>query len=76
MTSRVADKRGIALDTNKLKRLRENAGLTQDQAAKLAGMPNRQRWNDIESGRKANVTLSTLDAICSALKCSAQDLLK
>ncbi|WP_428939677.1 helix-turn-helix domain-containing protein [Fontivita pretiosa] len=76
MKSVLADESRIALDLDKLRELRQQRGLSMEQAAKLARMPNRQRWWDIESGRKANITLATLDAICRALKCKPQDLLK
>lgn len=72
----IADRRSIALDRAKLRQLRETQGLTMDDAAKLAGLPNRQRWNDIENGRKPNITLDTLDKIARALGVSAKDLLK
>lgn len=73
---RLADRKSIALDLDKLKTLRESRGLTMDAAAKLAGMPNRHRWWEIESGHKSNITLSTLDALCRALQCKPAELLK
>jgi transcriptional regulator with XRE-family HTH domain len=39
-------------------------------------MPGRGRWNDIESGRKMNITLETLDAIADALDVPAAELLR
>ena len=36
---------------------------------------SRQRWNDIESGRKTNIELETLAAIAGALGVPAKDLL-
>ncbi|WP_428938846.1 helix-turn-helix domain-containing protein [Fontivita pretiosa] len=76
MKSALADENRIALDLDKLRELRQRRGLSMEQAAKLAGMANRHRWWDIESGRRPNITLATLDAICRALKCKPQDLLK
>jgi transcriptional regulator with XRE-family HTH domain len=73
---KITDKRRIALDLKKLRQLREDANLTMEQAAKLAGFPNRQRWYDVESGRKSNIKLSTLDSIAKALGCLPKDLLK
>lgn len=64
------------LDTAKVKARREKIGITQEEAAKRAGLPGRQRWNDIESGRRASITLDTLDKIAAALSCKAKDLLK
>ena len=63
------------LDTAKVKALREKRGLTQEEAARRAGLPGRARWNDIESGRKANVTIQTLDAIAEALGVQPAELL-
>jgi transcriptional regulator with XRE-family HTH domain len=64
------------LDTEKLHAKRERLGITQSAAAKLAGLSGAQQWNDIESGRRASITLATLDKIAAALKCKAKDLLK
>jgi len=63
------------LDIAKLKRLREKIGLSQAEAARQAGL-TRQRLNDIESGRCANVTVDTLDVLAGVLRCKAKDLLK
>lgn len=63
------------LDTEKIRSRRERIGLTQSEAAERAGV-SRQRWNDVESGRKKNIELDTLDAIAKALGCKAKDLLK
>lgn len=60
------------LGTN-VRRRREELGLTQAQAADLAGM-NVARWQFIEYGR-VNVTLSTLARIASALQTDADTLL-
>lgn len=64
------------IDMAKIRRLREGLGLTQDQAAEKAGLGSRQRWNDIESGRKSGVTVETLERIAKALGVKAKDLLK
>lgn len=72
---RIVDRVGIALDTEKIKRLRQKREWTQAQAAKAVGI-GVARWNDIESGRRANVTLETLDRIAAALGVRAKDLLK
>lgn len=62
------------LDVAKVRELRKELGLTQAQAAKKAGMVL-QRWNDIESGRRSNVTVDTLSTVAAALGCDARDLL-
>ena len=64
------------LDLRIVKRLREERGLSQEQAAKAAGMKGRQSWWNVESGHKANVRLSTLDQIAKALGVRGRDLLK
>ncbi|QOV91075.1 helix-turn-helix transcriptional regulator [Humisphaera borealis] len=66
----------MGIDLDKVKALREKRGLTQDEAAKLAGLPNRQKWYQLESGRIANPTIATLEAIAKALGVKARDLLK
>jgi transcriptional regulator with XRE-family HTH domain len=64
------------LDLEKLKALRAKAGLTQEQAAKKAGIGGRQSWSNIESGYKANVTLEVLGKLAQALGVNAWELLK
>lgn len=71
-----ADNRPISVDIDKIKRLREERGLTMEQAAKLAGLPSRQRWNDLEAGRKPDIRVSTLEAVAKALGVKPADLLK
>ena len=65
----------VALNIEMMKLKREKKGLSQSAAAELAGL-SRQRWNDIESGRKPNIELDTLDRIAAALGVKAKDLLK
>jgi transcriptional regulator with XRE-family HTH domain len=64
------------LDTKRMRELREAAGLTQAQAAKRAGWDDKQFWWHIESGDRADVTLSVLARIAKALKVRPRDLLK
>jgi transcriptional regulator with XRE-family HTH domain len=64
------------LDLKKLKSLREKLNLTLEEAAKRAGFTNRQQWYLIESGRRADVRLSTLDNLGKALGLKAKELLK
>jgi transcriptional regulator with XRE-family HTH domain len=71
-----ADKKYIPLDTAKIRQLREALKLTQEQAAKRAGLSSRQKWNDIESGRQTNLTIELLERVARALGVSAKDLLK
>lgn len=62
------------LDVAKVRELRKKLGLTQAEIAAKAGM-SLPRWNDIETGRRANVTLDTLNIVAAALGCDARDLL-
>ena len=64
------------IDIEKIKSRREKLGMSQEEAAQKAGVGSRQRWNDIESGRKANVSIETLDKVAEALGMKARDLLK
>lgn len=65
----------VMLDTGKMKELREDLKLTQEQAAQAAGMSSKQQWYDIESGRKDNVSLETLAKIGRALNVDPAELL-
>jgi transcriptional regulator with XRE-family HTH domain len=56
-----------------LKQLRDARGLTQQQMARLAGLP-RATWANLESGA-ANPTLSVLHRVASALQVSLEELL-
>jgi transcriptional regulator with XRE-family HTH domain len=56
-----------------LKHLREARGLTQQQMAKLSGVP-RATWANLESGA-ANPTLSVLHRVAAALSISIEELL-
>lgn len=64
------------LDVDKIRRLREQAGLTLEQAAQKAGLRTRQRWHNIESGANTNIELDTLARIAKALGVKDKDLLK
>ena len=81
MKDRIARQRStvkllVVLDTAKVRELRLKRGLSMVQAAADAGFNNRQRWYAIESGRKENITLETLNSIAAALGVRAKDLLK
>ncbi len=66
----------MPLDLEKIRARREKLGMSQQEAATKAGIGSRQRWNDIEAGRRINITLEILERIASALGCKAKDLLK
>ncbi len=73
---RNADKSGIPLDAQKIRKLREALDLTQATLAKRAGLPSAQYLSDIERGIRSNLTIETLDCIAAALGVKAKDLLK
>jgi transcriptional regulator with XRE-family HTH domain len=54
--------------------LREGRGLTQQQMARLAGVP-RQTWAHLESG-EANPTLAVLNRAAAALQVSIEELIR
>jgi transcriptional regulator with XRE-family HTH domain len=56
-----------------LKQLREARGLTQQQVAKLAGVP-RATWTNLESG-DANPTIAVLSRAASALQVTVEELI-
>ncbi|HEX8324328.1 MAG TPA: helix-turn-helix transcriptional regulator [Tepidisphaeraceae bacterium] len=66
----------MALDVGKLKALREAKGWTLQQAAEAAGLGARQKWSDLESGRRANPTIDTVQRMAKALGVKVDDLLK
>lgn len=55
------------------RRLREARGLSQQQLAKLAGIP-RPTWANLESG-SANPTLAVLTRVAAALQVSIEELI-
>jgi len=59
------------LATN-VRHLREARGLTQDQMARLAGLP-RATWGHLETGG-ANPTLAVLDKVATALQVPIEEL--
>lgn len=63
------------VDLRKMKRLRLALGLTMDQAAQKAGFYGRQRWYELESGRRG-MGIKTLEKVAKALGVKAAELLK
>ena len=55
-----------------IRQLRESRGLTQEQMARLAGIP-RATWGHLESG-SGNPTLSVLDKVATALQVPLEEL--
>ena len=66
----------LKLDTERLESARKRKGLTQADAAANAGGMAQSRWNDIESGRRANITIETLGIIAKAVGCKPSWLLR
>lgn len=64
------------LDTEKMEKLRKKLGLSQEEAARRAGLAGKQVWNDIVRRRRHNITMETLDAIAFALACKSRDLIQ
>jgi len=65
------DELGSRLAHN-VRELRLARGLTQEQMAKLAGLP-RATWSNLESG-SGNPTLSVLHAVCGAFQVSLEEI--
>ena len=70
--SPVGDAAGRNLAAN-LRRLREARGLSQQQVARLSGLP-RPTWASLESG-SANPTLAVLSRVVAALQVSIEELI-
>lgn len=67
----------MPLDLEKVRRLRQERGWTQEEAALACGVgTGRAVWADIESGRKANLTIDRLEKIAKGLGVRPCDLLK
>ena len=64
------------MDSAKIRSLRLELNLTQAAAAERAGLASAQKWNDIENGRRTNLTIETLERVAAALGVKAKDLLK
>lgn len=66
------------IDGPKIKARREKMGLSLADAAIAAGWPGSRRtyWQDVEAGKRANVTIQTLEDMATALGCKAKDLLR
>ena len=55
-----------------VRELRQARGFTQEQMAKLAGLP-RATWSNLESG-SGNPTLTVLHAVCTAFQVSLEEI--
>lgn len=58
-----------------IKTRRRDLGLTQTQAARLAGWPTQQQWANVENGKRPNPRIDTLAKVARVLRCKVADLL-
>ena len=58
----------------RIREYREKCELSQYELCKQAGV-SRQTLVDLESGKKVNTTVATLQKIADVLKCKVQDLI-
>jgi transcriptional regulator with XRE-family HTH domain len=65
---------GMPLDRGKIRELRVSKGWSHAEAARHAGMANRQQWEAIESGRRADPSFSTVQRIARALGVTLDEL--
>lgn len=66
----------MPLNTTYIRSRRLQLGLSQAEAAELAGFPNLQKWSQFECGRIADPQLSSIEALAKALKCGAGKLIE
>lgn len=68
----------MAVNFTEIARRRERMGLTLEQAARAAGHKGaraRSWWHDIESGKKRDPRISTLEKLSRVLRCRVDQLL-
>ena len=63
------------VESNKVKKLREKLGLSQERLARLADVSTNTVIN-IESGKQQNPTIETVKKIANALGVSIEELVK
>lgn len=63
------------VESNKVKKLREKLGLSQERLARLADVSTNTIIN-IESGKQQNPTIETIKKIANALGVSIEELVK
>lgn len=62
------------VQSNKIKKLRENLGLSQEKLARLAEVSNNTIVN-IEAGKQQNPTIETVKKIAKALDVPVEELI-
>jgi transcriptional regulator with XRE-family HTH domain len=63
------------LNQIEIKARREKATLTMQEAAERAGLGGKQRWYDIEKGKRPNPSIETMQRVAHVLGCKVDDLL-
>lgn len=66
----------MPIDNKRIRELRIEKGLTQQQAADAVGFSNRQVWYQLEAGILDNITVRTLETVAKVLGVKAKELLK
>lgn len=64
------------LDQQEVKRRREAKGMSQAEAAKLAGFKSAIQWWDIENKPNRDPRVSTVAAVARSLGCKVDQLLR
>ncbi|MEM8494211.1 MAG: helix-turn-helix transcriptional regulator [Planctomycetota bacterium] len=64
----------VPVNRDEIKRLREEADLSQTEAARRAGMKNYQQWQHIENGTRADPSVSSLQRVAFVLGVTLDDL--
>ncbi len=62
------------IDRHRVKALRLAQGLTLQEAATRAGLNDRQRWFNIEAGKRSRLAAKTLAGVARALGCRPDEL--
>ncbi len=65
----------VPLDREKIRELRIAQGWSYAQAAYRAGMTHRQQWQNVEAGRVADPSISTVERMARALGVGVDELL-
>jgi transcriptional regulator with XRE-family HTH domain len=65
----------MALNRDKIRELRIKRGWSFSDASSAAGFGNRNMWYMVESGRRVDPSLSTVEKIASALGVGVEKLL-
>lgn len=64
----------MPLDPEKIKSRREHLTYSQGEMARRAGM-SVQQWNALETGKKEDPRVATVETVAKALRCKIDDLM-